>query len=789
MNPWTAEVGLWLVDFYLLSTLLLLVLLAGISFVRQPVRRLVTAWAALAGLVMLAVACSLPGWPRVRLVTTVYDQFDPATPLMFEEGELIASTTVSQPEVARPRTPVEDVASTADDHGPGIAQTAPLGTVTTPVLPLGASHVTTLQQLGTTVCYGFTIGFVCVAAWLMWGAIQAVLLVRRATVAPAHLQDELSQIVGQDKTSPRLLLNADVAYAVAMGIRQPTILLPASFAEEQPHGSLRALLAHEWAHIRNKDLWMLGANRCLLLLLFAHPLYWWLRARIREDQELLADASAANQTKREDYAAQLLAWARRSAGTSALRVPAAVGVWERPSTLSRRIETLLDESLRIETNCSRLWRRTAVVTLAGLAVLLSFITFRPESLLLHAVVEAAEKEPAAETSTSDRSNTAKVAETRRVLEALNRPTEFNFIGTPLNEAIYFLAETHEIPIVIDQIALEEEGVSTDVEVNFVISGVTLRSALNLILEPLDLSWEIIADDGIKITSASRRAAEPMHAAVYPLDAEVKRLFGNDDAQNAKAEFQQAVVSSIDPKSWTKAGARGIAAWGRQGFVVYNTRGVHEQMRNLKWFLNQSVTESLNLKETSVRERIEARLNKSTNFNFVGQPLIDILDFMAEQYDMNICVDEHGLENAGVSTDQEINYVSDKFSLSQALDQILEPLTLDYVVQHEVLRLTSRERADILFETHIYDVTRLVGKDVMHDTVMRDVVDRHVRGCVNAKSWSDGGGRGTIAYLPGYLLVYQTQRAHREIPRRLKQLMLDLEAKQEQRSDEQAAEKP
>jgi beta-lactamase regulating signal transducer with metallopeptidase domain len=736
---------------------------------------------------MLAVACSLPGWPRVRLVTTVYEQFDPAPPSMLEEQQVVASTTIVVPETARSRKSVEDVASPAKDHPSGIPQTVPLNALTTQAFPVGSATVTTLQQLGTTVFYGFTVGFVCVALWLLWGAIQAVLLARKATVAPTHLQTELSRIVGAGRGCPRLFLSAEIAYAVAMGIRRPTIILPAHFAEKQSHGSVRALLAHEWAHIQNKDLWMLGVNRCLLLLLFAHPLYWWLRARIREDQELLADASAANQTKREEYAAQLLAWARTRAGKSASRVPAAVGVWERPSALSRRIETLLDDSLRIETDCSRLWRRSAVVMLMLFTVLLSCITFRPESLALYAAAQAPEKESGEEPSQKDPSDTTKDLKTPTVLEALNSPTEFNFIGTPLTEAINFLAEHHRIPIVIDKLALEDEGISTDVEVNFTISGVTLRSALSLIHEPLGLSWEIIADDGIKITTAEYRAPDPMFAAVYPLDAVVKSLFGEEDAQKPKAEFRQVILASIDPTSWNNAGGRGIAAWGQQGFVVYNTRSVHEQMRNLKWFLNQSDRESLDLKYTPIRARIEAALNAQVEVNFIDQPLIDVIFFTQDVHNINICLDEPAIEEEGVSRDHPVDYVSDKFSLSQALDQILEPLGLDYVIQHEVLRITSRQTADALLEFRIYNLKQLVGENVMHDTVMREVVDSHVRGCVNAKSWAEGGGRGTIAYLPGYLLVYQTQRAHREIPRRLKQLMLELDGKQEPPVNKNAAE--
>ena len=112
-----------------------------------------------------------------------------------------------------------------------------------------------------------------------------------------------------------------MATAVAIGIWRPTILLSAALAANNSRGltapgapgdpgsTLRAALAHEWAHVRNRDLWLLALGRYLLLVLYAHPLFWWLRRAVRNDQECLADAAAAGPS-RHDYAEELLRWAR-----------------------------------------------------------------------------------------------------------------------------------------------------------------------------------------------------------------------------------------------------------------------------------------------------------------------------------------------------------------------------------------------------------------------------------------------------------------------------------------------
>ena len=117
-----------------------------------------------------------------------------------------------------------------------------------------------------------------------------------------------------------------------------------------------------------------------MLLLFAHPLYWWLRRQIRNDQELVADAVAAREN-RPDYAEELLGWARLTTGNlPPVRVSAAVGIWEGPSQLTRRIAMLLDETFRVQTAASRRWKYQAIGLLLLVGAACSLVTLQPAPL-------------------------------------------------------------------------------------------------------------------------------------------------------------------------------------------------------------------------------------------------------------------------------------------------------------------------------------------------------------------------------------------------------------------------
>ena len=154
-------------------------------------------------------------------------------------------------------------------------------------------------------------------------------------------------------------------------------------------------------------------------ILFAHPVYWWLRRRIRDDQEVLADAMAAD--GRVDYAEALLSWAMGTPERPRLAVAGSLALWERPSQLKRRIVMLLDPDFRVESTCPRSWRVGVRGGMALAVLALSVLTFRT------AAVGAGQGGPAAapkadEKTTPKTSQESKSGETIRVLDPDGKPT-------------------------------------------------------------------------------------------------------------------------------------------------------------------------------------------------------------------------------------------------------------------------------------------------------------------------------------------------------------------------------
>jgi beta-lactamase regulating signal transducer with metallopeptidase domain len=166
--------------------------------------------------------------------------------------------------------------------------------------------------------------------------------------------------------------SSDLVSAATIGWRKPLILLPPEW-REWTQAERRSVLAHEIAHIRNNDFLFWLFAQAGLLLHFYHPLVHWLANRLRLEQELAADATAAAHSGgARPYLKTLAELALRQADRP-VAWPARTFLPTK-GTLMRRVEMLRDTGLVRGT--APQWRRgLAVATLLGAAVLLS--GFRP----------------------------------------------------------------------------------------------------------------------------------------------------------------------------------------------------------------------------------------------------------------------------------------------------------------------------------------------------------------------------------------------------------------------------
>lgn len=237
-----------------------------------------------------------------------------------------------------------------------------------------------------------------------------------------------------------------------------------------------------------------------------------------------------------------------------------------------------------------------------------------------------------------------VAETAEaaIERALQAKTSCEFADAPLSDVVEYFRDLQKVNIVIDQKALEGARVDPTTPVTFKVNGVTFRSAIELALRPLKLTWTIhnevllittpdeagklvttkvyeVADllaappEGPQTPGAAVKPepsqgpgpAETPESAEKPAEAEKPALSERPTPKPTIAErlamaqqpepgetppardaeaLADLITSTVAPASWDVGGGRGsislASVGGRRVLVVSQSWQVHHQVARL-----------------------------------------------------------------------------------------------------------------------------------------------------------------------------------------------------------------
>jgi hypothetical protein len=156
--------------------------------------------------------------------------------------------------------------------------------------------------------------------------------------------------------------------------------------------------------------------------------------------------------------------------------------------------------------------------------------------------------------------------TLRIRAALGDETTQSFVELPLSDVVQQLSETHAIPMVVDNRALEEIGLSAEEPVTLSLSRISLRSFLRLMLRDLDLTY-IVKDELMQITT--------VETAEQNLVVEMYRF---SKTLTPKADIiLKALTSSVVPDAWDVKGGPCTVTVIDNVLIVSATEQIHEDV--------------------------------------------------------------------------------------------------------------------------------------------------------------------------------------------------------------------
>lgn len=173
------------------------------------------------------------------------------------------------------------------------------------------------------------------------------------------------------KQSVSLLSSPDYPVPVAFGLFRWHIVLPDRAEAELSRNELRALLAHELAHLVRRDSWWLYFGQLLCTAFAYQPLNFWARRQWQQSAEFLCDQWAVERTgDRMALANCLTTVAGWRLGTPVCG--GSLAATGNRSTLTRRVERLINGRLdKVRWSRSRAFL-VAMTAVAAITLLISF---------------------------------------------------------------------------------------------------------------------------------------------------------------------------------------------------------------------------------------------------------------------------------------------------------------------------------------------------------------------------------------------------------------------------------
>jgi hypothetical protein len=170
-----------------------------------------------------------------------------------------------------------------------------------------------------------------------------------------------------------------------------------------------------------------------------------------------------------------------------------------------------------------------------------------------------------------------------------------------------------------------------------------------------------------------------------------------------------------------------------------------------------------------------KLTKPISIEPVEKPLTEVVDEFKTALGLQILFDAVALRDAALDPSaMPVTLSVRDVSGRAALEMVLEPWNLDWVIRNEALWITTRDKSSTLVTAKVYKVADLVFAEGNEEADFDSLIDL-VTSTIGQQTWSQVGGPGTIAGFGdgqnSVLVVSQTRQVHDEVV----QLLADLRA--------------
>lgn len=197
---------------------------------------------------------------------------------------------------------------------------------------------------------------------------------------------------------------------------------------------------------------------------------------------------------------------------------------------------------------------------------------------------------------------------------------------------------------------------------------------------------------------------------------------DQSSQPKPMALADVVKATVEPTTWDDVGGEGsleiVPAWGVA--IISQTREVHEQIEALLHTVRTVRHKQDGLDIPEVRsestevfaaggssKRIEDALRSKQSIHIDRQAVSTAMARMSADFEIPIMIDRTALADIGLTGEEQVELAVPAITLRSALNLLLHEVGLTYVLDNEVLIITTPDEAETRLTVRVYPVRDLL----------------------------------------------------------------------------------
>ncbi len=345
----------------------------------------------------------------------------------------------------------------------------------------------------------------------------------------------------------------------------------------------------------------------------------------------------------------------------------------------------------------------------------------------------------------------------KVRQLLEQPAgKIEFLDEPLQNVLTSFRQKFGLPLEMDKKALRDAGIDPTYPITARILFANVGSALRHMLSPYDLTTVWDGESLMVTTIEAASARMELHvydiADIAPTQRDMEELIG------------VIVASAPLDDRWMDGDPGSICSY-RGMLVVSQVPAVHQYiekllpaLRSAKPPLAAQNSRAIRLDETNNTIKVRQALDKRLDFAYVETPLTTVAADLRQRLSIEVQIDRKALANGGIGVDTPVTRATEGLTARQGLKLLLGAAGMTFVIDDDVLLITTQEAANLRQVVRVYAVGDLAEEDELGD--LKDVITTTIA----PSFWPEGTGPIPFAEVTPFraLVFLQTADVHDEI---------------------------